>query len=57
MVGRQTPPQQEIIAPLEEMESQASELYDAQLQDYEQDDDNDAKPPATASTQQCHLID
>jgi len=31
--------------PLEEMESQASELYDAQLQDYEQDDDNDAKPP------------
>jgi hypothetical protein len=40
-----TPPQQEIIAPLEEMESQASELYDAQLQDYEQDDDNDAKPP------------
>ena len=40
-----TPPQQEIINPLEEMEAAASELYDAQLDDYERSSDKDARPP------------
>jgi hypothetical protein len=40
-----TPPQQEIINPLEEMEAAASELYDAQLDDYERTGDKDARPP------------
>jgi len=44
IVGRQNSSTAGNYRPLEEMESQASELYDAQLQDYEQDDDNDAKP-------------
>ncbi len=40
-----TPPQQEIISPLEEMEASAKELYDLELSDYEQDDDSTAKAP------------
>lgn len=40
-----TPPQQEIINPLEEMEAVAKELHDVQMSDYEQDSDSDAKPP------------
>jgi len=39
---RQNPPQQEIIDPLEAMEA-ASELYDAQVEDYEQDGDKNAR--------------
>lgn len=40
-----TPPQQEIIDPLEAMEAEASELYDTQVEDYEQDGDKNAKAP------------
>jgi hypothetical protein len=40
-----TPPQQEIVKPLEEMEAEAKKLYDIQLEDYESDADKDAKPP------------
>jgi len=40
-----TPPQQEIINPLEAMEAEASSLYDAQLEDYQQDGAENARPP------------
>ncbi len=40
-----TPPQQEIVSPLEEMEADAKELYDLELSDYEQDEDSTAKAP------------
>jgi len=40
-----TPPQQEIINPLEAMEAEASVLYDAQVEDYHQDGAENARPP------------
>lgn len=40
-----TPPQKEIIDPLEEMEAEASVLYDVQVKNYEQDDDKNAPTP------------
>ncbi len=40
-----TPPQQEIINPLEAMEAEASSLYDAQVEDYQQDGAENARPP------------
>jgi hypothetical protein len=40
-----TPPQQAILKPLEEMEAAAKESHDIQMEDYENDDDSDRKPP------------
>jgi len=40
-----TPPQQVILKPLEDMEADAKQLHDIQLEDYEQDKDSDSKPP------------
>jgi len=40
-----TPPQQEIINPLEAMEAEASVLYDSQVEDYQQDGAENARPP------------
>jgi hypothetical protein len=40
-----TPPQQEVVKPLEEIEAAAKEHYDVQMEDYEQEKDSDAKPP------------
>ncbi len=40
-----TPPQQEIISPLEELEADAKQLYDLELEDYKQDDDSTSKLP------------
>ena len=40
-----TPPQHEIISPLEEMEAEAKDLYDLEVSNYEQDNDSTAKPP------------
>jgi len=40
-----TPPQQEILKPLEEMEADAKQLYDIQYENYEQDSDSNSKPP------------
>jgi hypothetical protein len=40
-----TPPQQEILKPLEEMEAAAKEIHDCQMEDYEADKDSNGKPP------------
>ena len=40
-----TPPQKEVIYPLEKMEGEAKEIYDTNLADYEQDKKSDEKPP------------
>jgi len=40
-----TPPQQVLLKPLEEMEADAKQLHDIQLEDYQQDKDSDSKPP------------
>jgi len=40
-----TPPQKEVIYPLEKMEGEAKEIYDTNLSDYERDKKSDEKPP------------
>jgi Protein of unknown function (DUF3987) len=40
-----TPPQKEVIYPLEKMEGEAKDIYDTNLADYEQDKKSDEKPP------------
>jgi hypothetical protein len=40
-----TPPQKEVVYPLEKMEGEAKEIYDANLADYEQDKKSEEKPP------------
>ena len=40
-----TPPQQAILKPLEEMEAAAKEIHNIQVEDYENDNDSDRKPP------------
>ncbi len=40
-----TPPQKEVIYPLEKMEGEAKDIYDAVLADYEQDKKAESKPP------------
>ncbi|WP_250126635.1 DUF3987 domain-containing protein [Chroococcidiopsis sp. CCMEE 29] len=40
-----TPPQQEVLAPLEQKEAAAKEIYDLQQEDYESESDSNAKPP------------
>ncbi|PSB28837.1 DUF3987 domain-containing protein [Chlorogloea sp. CCALA 695] len=40
-----TPPQKEVISPLEKMEGEAKDIYDTLLSDYEQDKKSEGKPP------------
>ncbi|PSB26414.1 DUF3987 domain-containing protein [Chlorogloea sp. CCALA 695] len=40
-----TPPQKEVISPLEKMEGEAKEIYDTNLTDHERDKKSDEKPP------------
>ncbi len=40
-----TPPQKEVISPLEKMEGEAKDIYDVNLTDYEQDKKAEGKPP------------
>jgi len=40
-----TPPQKEVVYPLEKMEGEAKEIYDTNLADYEQDKKSEGKPP------------
>lgn len=40
-----TPPQKEVIYPLEKMEGEAKDIYDTLLSDYEQDKKSEGKPP------------
>jgi hypothetical protein len=40
-----TPPQKEVIYPLEKMEGEAKEIYDTNLADYERDKKSEEKPP------------
>jgi hypothetical protein len=40
-----TPPQKEVISPLEKMEGEAKDIYDTLLNDYEQDKKSEGKPP------------
>ena len=40
-----TPPQKEVISPLEKMEGEAKDIYDTNLSDYERDKKSEEKPP------------
>jgi hypothetical protein len=40
-----TPPQKEVISPLEKMEGEAKDIYDTNLCDYERDKKSEEKPP------------